>query len=440
MHANNPNDHDITSQEIYDNSYQHTSYTKFVYLDACNLGNSISGMPYAWLHTTSISTDGYHNPDYSLKCFVGWSGSAPYITNTVDGQTYAGYWFVYQFYVAALSLGYNVNAALDYASQQLWQIDFDNSNNKFYTGWDEWVGLNHYVFGHMVVYGQGTLYIGNEAYVSNYVDMSAGYVMAQVADPYNLEGPNDDGHFTELLAAYWGDYAWVTGYMQREASGDVYLWGYSLSEATHLTVYVSDDYYYWGTLYDDYVYWSDPEAIYLGYTSNQFRYIAICVQNDQGYPAHLFVDAVHVQSRTPPPPPQTYYVSSIAQYSTWAYGQVHNPDSLIGNSNDGNYAQIYGGNLNDGGNIVGWMNDVAHGHVYLYGYSAPGYYTHMYVYVSYNNNNDWTEITRQTVYPSSAGWIDCCSYSGNFRYIAIAAIDDNGMSANLYIDSVRVTS
>jgi hypothetical protein len=86
------------------------------------------------------------------------------------------------------------------------------------------------------------------------------------------------------------------------------------------------------------------------------------------------------------------------------------------------------------------MNDVAHGHIYLYGYSASGYYTHLYVYVSYNNNYDWTRTSVQTVYPSSAAWIDCGSYSGNFRYIAIAAIDDNGMSANIYIDSVRVTS
>ena len=133
-------------------------------------------------------------------------------------------------------------------------------------------------------------------------------------------------------------------------------------------------------------------------------------------------------------------MSSIAQYTTWANGVVNNPTALTGDSNDGNYAQIYGGNYNDGGNIVGWMNAEAHGHIYLYGYSFSGYYTHLYVYVSYNNYNDWTQTSVQTVYPSSAGWIDCGYYGGNFRYIAIAALDDNGMSANLLIDSVQVTA
>ena len=134
-------------------------------------------------------------------------------------------------------------------------------------------------------------------------------------------------------------------------------------------------------------------------------------------------------------------MSSIAQYSTWANGAVNNPSNLIGDP-DGYYAQIYGGNYNDGGNIVGWMNDVATGHIYLYGYSGDGYYTHLYVYVSYNNNNDWTQTSVQTVYGDGSGpyWIDCGSYSGSFRYIAIAAIDDNGMSANIFIDSVKVTA
>jgi len=140
----------------------------------------------------------------------------------------------------------------------------------------------------------------------------------------------------------------------------------------------------------------------------------------------------------PPPPPPHYYVSSIVSYDTWEYGSVSNPNGLTGSSNDGSYARIYGGNPGDGGVIAGWMNEVATGDIELYGYSASGYYTHLYVYVSYYNNYDWTLTKVQTVYPGSAHWIDCGSYSGDFRYIAIAAIDDNGMSANIYIDSVKV--
>ena len=149
----------------------------------------------------------------------------------------------------------------------------------------------------MVVYGQGTLYLGNEAYVQNYVDCAAGWQMAQVTDPDFLEGPSDDGHSTELLAGCMEDYAWITGYMQREVDGGyVYLWGHSATEYSHLIVYVSDDYYHWSTIYDNmWLEWSEPRAIYLGDTHGiPFRYIAICVQNDQGYPCDVFVDAVHV--------------------------------------------------------------------------------------------------------------------------------------------------
>ncbi len=295
MYANNPYDHDITSQQIYDNSYQHSIYARFVYLDACDLADSKNYMPYAWLHTTSISSDGYQSPDNTLKCFVGWVGSAPYLMNSVDGQSCAGYWFVYYFYEGALTLGLNVNAALDYASEQLWQIDFDDGSNKFYTGWIIWYPYT--VFGHIVVYGQGTLYLGNEAYVQDYVDFDAGTSpFAWVVNPTSLEGPQDDGYSTRLLAGWPGDYSWITGRLQREATGYVYLWGYSDSqERSHLTVFISDNYNNWSTLYDGFIDSGSPGAIYLGYASNQFRYIGFAVQNDQ-YSSDMYIDAVHVHA------------------------------------------------------------------------------------------------------------------------------------------------
>jgi len=142
----------------------------------------------------------------------------------------------------------------------------------------------------------------------------------------------------------------------------------------------------------------------------------------------------------PPPDPVTYWVSSITQYGTWGSGAVNNPNGLTGSSPDGSYVQLWGGNYGDGGQIVGWMNQVAHGDIWLYCYSGTGYYTHIYTYVSYNNNNDWTQTSVQTVYGDGSGahWIKFGSYSGAFRYIAIAAIDDNGMSANIFVDAVNV--
>lgn len=136
-----------------------------------------------------------------------------------------------------------------------------------------------------------------------------------------------------------------------------------------------------------------------------------------------------------------YYVSSYVSTTAYGYGAVNNPNGLVGNHNNGDYVQLWGGNYGDGGSIVGWMDKTASGHIYLYGYSGSGYYTHLYTFVSYNNNNDWTQTSVQTVYGDGSGphWIDCGSAS-NFRYIAIAAIDDNGMSANIFIDSVQVTT
>jgi len=150
-----------------------------------------------------------------------------------------------------------------------------------------------------------------------------------------------------------------------------------------------------------------------------------------------FVDSLGIGQ--PGPPPNPYYVSSITHTQAYGSGAVNNPNGLIGSSNDGSYVQLWGGNPNDGGQIVGWMSQTAHGHVYLYGHSGPGYYTHLYVWVSYNNNGDWgNPISVQTVSGTNDRWIDCNTPSGNFRYIAIVGIDDNGMSANIFIDSVKV--
>jgi len=133
-----------------------------------------------------------------------------------------------------------------------------------------------------------------------------------------------------------------------------------------------------------------------------------------------------------------YWVSGIVTTETYGAGAVYNPNGLIGNTNSGSYANLCGPNNGDGGAIVGYMNDEAHGKIHLYGYSAPEYQTHLYVYVSYDYQN-WTLTKVQTVNPDPPHWIDCGSHSSNFRYIAIAAIDDEGYSANIHIDSACVT-
>jgi hypothetical protein len=157
--------------------------------------------------------------------------------------------------------------------------------------------------------------------------------------------------------------------------------------------------------------------------------------------SYTFLDAIGVGDPNPEDPPQaSYWIVQNVSDTPYAYGTVQNPAYLVGDSNDGNYAHIYGGNLDDGGNIIGATNSEAHGHIYLYGYSDTGYYTHLYVFVSYYNNYDWYQVSVQTVYPGAPHWIDGGSYEGNFNYIAIVAIDDNYNSANLFVDSIIVSA
>ncbi|NLD67062.1 MAG: hypothetical protein GX648_10905, partial [Crenarchaeota archaeon] len=65
--------------------------------------------------------------------------------------------------------------------------------------------------------------------------------------------------------------------------------GYS----SHLIVYVSNDYSNWYTTFNGYITNSNPYDISCG-SYNNFRYIGVCVNDDQGWSANLRVDAVHV--------------------------------------------------------------------------------------------------------------------------------------------------
>jgi hypothetical protein len=140
--------------------YTACGYTKFVLLWSCEQGDTIGGlywfgaafgMPLAWLHTTSLSIDGYVNPDSGMLAFLGFNGEAPFLTNTLGGVTDAGLSFLYNFYYAAMCMGYyfTINAALDYAAEITFgSINFGNCI--LYTG----LG-----YGNMVVYGDGNWHI-----------------------------------------------------------------------------------------------------------------------------------------------------------------------------------------------------------------------------------------------------------------------------------------
>jgi len=111
-------------------------------------------MPHCWHHTTSLSTDGYANPDNGAFTFIGFSGAAPFLTYDGLGVSDAGYYFVRYFYIAALLHGksYSINMALDYAAQQVWGVNFVNCVMR--NGYN----IGGYT-GQMKVYGNGNMHI-----------------------------------------------------------------------------------------------------------------------------------------------------------------------------------------------------------------------------------------------------------------------------------------
>ncbi len=142
-----------------------------------------------------------------------------------------------------------------------------------------------------------------------------------------------------------------------------------------------------------------------------------------------------------------YYANTYISKTAYNNGAANNPTYMLGSTPDGLYTQLYGGDRYDGGMVVskvatdysGSGSGYAYGHIYLQGYSVSGYYSHLYVYVSQMNNNDWQLVNSFTVYPSPYSvWIDVGNAPYGFKYIAVAGYDDAGLSANLMIDCVRV--
>jgi len=148
--------------KVYDddifNSYP--SYqTNFSLLWACHSADTRGGphqysgnphgMPYAFLSTCDLSTDGYADPwaTPSGSVFIGWTPNAPGLSATINDVDEAGYYFLLHFYVKSL-YGNSINEALDYTSNQVWGVDFVDTD--FYNGFSS----GGYPY-QMKVYGDG---------------------------------------------------------------------------------------------------------------------------------------------------------------------------------------------------------------------------------------------------------------------------------------------
>jgi hypothetical protein len=203
---NNPNG-DVFDYQIY--NLEPTSKNYFCFISTCMsarlsvvtpqgqpLGNNyqtyglnngpgcsgyIVGMPFAWTHGASMSTNGYANPDSNQYCYIGFPwGSAPLSQtspplNSYYPSVYYGQ-FVSNFFYAALILHYSVNQALDYASGICWSGQaFQNTvlHSGFSAFWPTWTGdtpNGDNTFGQctMTVYGNGNMYLytGSPDYIT----------------------------------------------------------------------------------------------------------------------------------------------------------------------------------------------------------------------------------------------------------------------------------
>lgn len=123
-------------------------------------------MPFCWLHTADLSSNGYAYPDGNGYTFIGFWGITVGLTDDhfTEDETYlkdAGYYFLKHFYCAALYLGYHhsINEALDYAVQNVWGSSFQDSF--LYQGYilTDYDGTEYE--GRMVVYGDGDIHISD---------------------------------------------------------------------------------------------------------------------------------------------------------------------------------------------------------------------------------------------------------------------------------------
>jgi hypothetical protein len=129
------------------------------------------------------------------------------------------------------------------------------------------------------------------------------------------------------------------------------------------------------------------------------------------------------------------YALYVTSSLTIGNGIVNNPVYITGSGPDGYYAQIYGGNIGDGGAIICEMSSTvpAGSYIAIYQYSASGYYSSEIVDVSNSSAGPWTEIGSATISGGPAWTYFTCPVA--FTYIAIVGYD-NGIPVNLYIDCV----
>ena len=344
------------------------------------------GMAFAWADGVYLDTTGYDSPDTnSPYCYIGFHWGSAALNQEVDPYGYPGvlyYDWVFSFFGRVLNHDISVNDALDYASN-LHFAPQDFGDTDLHTGFTaHWEGCADPEEDscRMEVYGNGAMHLQYPVDVRAYDDHDS-YVHSKVTV---------DGY------SYGSTYGWV-----RAPPG------------THL-IGVEDNPDPWRTF-----------THFDGYGTDQ-NPISVNVNSRPTITAYY--DALEFQHN---------FVQSIYGYGWYGYmAGADYRENLIGSSNDGQYAYLYAGYYGDTAWISGQTYMQATGHIELYGYSAPGYSSHLAVSVS-NDGSNYDPVSEQYISQSSPGWIDCGTYAGSFGYIKIHVDADSGPSG-IAIDSVRV--
>jgi hypothetical protein len=419
------------------------------------------GMPFAWTGRTvadkdtpgfatslNMSIDGYIEPDGGSFCYIGFPMGSAALDQTITGVTPLYATWLEKFFWYALSFDISVNAALDEASLiffdclfgetdlatgfiAVWPMDTDGDGY-----WEPEYGYD----STMVVYGNGNMHL-YQYFVHDYVDATWYGYYAGVDNPDGIEGGSNDDNYATLYAVGWyGDQAVIFGSIGWEATGHIYLYGYTgAGYNSHVLVYVSDvygDWENWDAVNENlWVSQSSPGWIDVGTSAGTFRYIAVVVYADQA-PSVLAVDSVLVI----PSPPQSeqYWVYDADKYEDG--GTVYNLEYINGSYHDGNSATIYCPEYQDRADIIGTLNKeaVGGGNIEIYGCSYPGgYLSNMTVYVS-NNGEDWYYVNHKLITATSPYWIDMGTYGSSFCYVRIVGYR-SAFCVRLLLDCVRVT-
>ncbi|MDR0470716.1 MAG: hypothetical protein LBH79_03175 [Nitrososphaerota archaeon] len=283
----------------------------------------VRGMPYAWTHklvgaaTSSppsgyMSGNGYNNADSGAFCYIGFPHGSAALDQSIHGSSSVKYnQWVEGFFYYALGYDMTVNQALDHASQERFNINFDATD--LYTGftahWPTWNGTAwddppYFTGCTMAVYGNGNIRL-YEYIVRSPTNFSY-YGSGWVSNIYGFVGPHPDGSCTGLTAIGTGDQAMITGALgysgADQARGRIWVYGYSSGYTSRLRVYVSNDNVNWYLVNGNILVSSGGSRwIDCGNYASNFKYITFTVyrENSGDYGNNLFIDNVLVLPPTP---------------------------------------------------------------------------------------------------------------------------------------------